>query len=78
MESGRTAPPLRKLALPPAGSEDGAMTAGIFFENFLQALVAGLLVGAPLIIVQWQNGLPVTVGPAEFAAGKAIWIRKQA
>lgn len=38
----------------------------------------GRRVGAPLILVQWQDGLPVTVGPAEFAAKKAIWTRKQA
>lgn len=38
----------------------------------------GRRVGAPLILVQWQGGKPVTVGPAEFAARKAIWAKKQA
>jgi branched-chain amino acid transport system substrate-binding protein len=38
----------------------------------------GRRVGAPLILVQWQNGVPVTVGPAQFAAAKAIWPKKQA
>ena len=33
----------------------------------------GRRVGAPLIIVQWQKGEPVTVAPAEFATAKAIW-----
>ena len=33
----------------------------------------GRRVGAPLIVVQWQKGEPVTVAPAEFAAAKAIW-----
>ncbi len=32
--------------------------------------------GAPLVIVQWQNGTPVTVGPPEFAVAKAIWPKK--
>ncbi|MGH7031480.1 MAG: ABC transporter substrate-binding protein [Stellaceae bacterium] len=36
----------------------------------------GRRVGAPLILVQWQNGEPVTVGPAQFAAAKAIWTKK--
>ena len=31
---------------------------------------------APLIIVQWQNGEPVTVGPADFAVASAIWTKK--
>jgi branched-chain amino acid transport system substrate-binding protein len=39
---------------------------------------AGRRVGAPLILVQWQNGLPVTVSPLQIAAKKAIWTRKQA
>jgi branched-chain amino acid transport system substrate-binding protein len=38
----------------------------------------GRRVGAPLILVQWQDSLPVTVGPAAFAARKAIWTKKQA
>ena len=36
----------------------------------------GRRVGAPLIIVQWQKGEPVTVSPAEFAAAAAIWTKK--
>jgi branched-chain amino acid transport system substrate-binding protein len=36
----------------------------------------GRRVGAPLIIVQWQNGEPVTVAPAEFAVAKAIWTKR--
>jgi branched-chain amino acid transport system substrate-binding protein len=38
----------------------------------------GRRVGAPLILVQWQNGVPVTVGPPEIAVTKAIWPKKQA
>ncbi len=33
----------------------------------------GRRVDAPLITVQWQNGVPVTVGPPQFAVAKAIW-----
>ncbi len=36
----------------------------------------GRRTGALLIIVQWQNGEPVTVGPAEFAMANAIWTKK--
>ena len=38
----------------------------------------GRRVGAPLILVQWQNGLPVTVGPSEVAVAKAIWTKRGA
>lgn len=33
-------------------------------------------VGAPLILVQWQNGEPVTVAPPQFAVAKAIWTKQ--
>ena len=36
----------------------------------------GRRVDAPLITVQWQNGEPVTVGPAQFALVPAIWTKK--
>jgi branched-chain amino acid transport system substrate-binding protein len=36
----------------------------------------GRRVDAPLIIVQWQNGEPVTVAPPQFAVAKAIWTKK--
>ena len=36
----------------------------------------GRRVGAPLSIVQWQNGEPVTVGPGEFAIADPIWTKK--
>jgi branched-chain amino acid transport system substrate-binding protein len=39
---------------------------------------AGRRAGAPLILVQWQNGLPVAVSPMQLAAKKAIWTKKQA
>jgi len=34
---------------------------------------AGHRVGAPLVIVQWQKGIPVTVYPPEAATHKPIW-----
>lgn len=33
----------------------------------------GRRVGAELVVVQWQNGVPVTVFPKEIAAAEAIW-----
>lgn len=33
----------------------------------------GRRVGAPLVIVQWQNGEPVTVYPPEAAFSKPVW-----
>ncbi len=38
----------------------------------------GRRVGAPLVMVQWQNGVPVTIAPAEFAVAKALWPKKAA
>jgi branched-chain amino acid transport system substrate-binding protein len=34
---------------------------------------AGHRIGAPLVIVQWQNGVPVTVYPIDRATAKAKW-----
>jgi len=34
---------------------------------------AGRRIGAPLVIVQWQNGVPVTVYPPEAAFAKPVW-----
>jgi branched-chain amino acid transport system substrate-binding protein len=34
---------------------------------------AGHRVGAPLVIVQWQNGVPVTIYPIDLATAKAKW-----
>jgi branched-chain amino acid transport system substrate-binding protein len=36
----------------------------------------GRRVGAPLVIVQWQKGEPVTVYPPQDAVAKAIWVAK--
>lgn len=37
----------------------------------------GRRVGAGLTIIQWQNGVPVTVFPEELAIAKPIWPGKQ-
>jgi branched-chain amino acid transport system substrate-binding protein len=34
---------------------------------------AGRRTGAPLVIVQWQNGVPVTIYPTDRALAKAKW-----
>ena len=36
----------------------------------------GRRVDAPLVIVQWQKGVPVTVYPPESATHKAVWVGK--
>jgi branched-chain amino acid transport system substrate-binding protein len=36
----------------------------------------GRRVGAQLLIVQWQNGLPATVFPAELAIAKPVWPKR--
>ncbi|HUN46056.1 MAG TPA: ABC transporter substrate-binding protein [Stellaceae bacterium] len=36
----------------------------------------GRRVDAPLVIVQWQKGIPVTVYPPESATHKAVWVGK--
>ncbi len=37
---------------------------------------AGRRIGAPLVIVQWQNGVPVTVYPPEAAFSKPAWSKQ--
>jgi branched-chain amino acid transport system substrate-binding protein len=36
----------------------------------------GRRIGASLTIIQWQNGVPVTIYPPELAMAKAIWPKK--
>ena len=38
----------------------------------------GRRVGAPLVMVQWQNGVPESIAPAEYAAATAVWTKKGA
>ena len=46
----------------------------IYFPgNHLQFDAKGRRVGAELVIVQWQNGRPVTIFPEAMAVAKAVW-----
>ena len=80
-----------KWALEKAGTPDRAKVAAairsmhvsdgpaqFFPGKVLQFDGKGRRVGAPLILVQWQKGVPITVGPPELAVTKAIWPKKQA
>jgi branched-chain amino acid transport system substrate-binding protein len=51
--------------------------ADFFPGKVLEFDAKGRRVGAPLILVQWQKGVPVTVGPPELAVAKAIWPKKE-
>ncbi len=48
-----------------------------FAGGHLKFDAKGRRVDAPLVIVQWQKGMPVTVYPPASAAAKAIWIVKK-
>ncbi|MDP9096679.1 MAG: branched-chain amino acid ABC transporter substrate-binding protein, partial [Pseudomonadota bacterium] len=41
-----------------------------FPDELIQFNDAGRRIGAPLVIVQWQSGVPVTVYPPEAAFAK--------
>jgi branched-chain amino acid transport system substrate-binding protein len=52
------------------------MTTGpalLFPGHHLQYDAKGRRVGAQMVMVQWQDGRPVTVWPADIAIGKAKW-----
>jgi branched-chain amino acid transport system substrate-binding protein len=51
-------------------------SAQYFAGNHIKFDDKGRRVDAPLVIVQWQKGEPVTVFPAESATAKAIWVAK--
>jgi branched-chain amino acid transport system substrate-binding protein len=67
-----------KVAAAIRGIDVSTGPAGYFPGKVLKFDAKGRRVGAPLILVQWQNGVPVTVGPPDIAAAKAIWPKKQA
>ncbi|HYM32572.1 MAG TPA: ABC transporter substrate-binding protein [Candidatus Cybelea sp.] len=56
-------------------THDGA--AKYFAGGHLKFDDKGRRVDAPLVIIQWQKGVPVTVFPPESATHKAIWVAKQ-
>lgn len=47
-----------------------------YFNGRLKFDEAGRRVGAPVIMVQWQNGVPVTVGPPDEAFAQPYWPKK--
>jgi branched-chain amino acid transport system substrate-binding protein len=67
-----------KVAAAIRGIDVSTGPADYFPGKVLKFDAKGRRVGAPLILVQWQNGVPVTVGPPDIAAAKAIWPKKQA
>ncbi len=51
-------------------------TAGLFPGGRVQFDGRGRRVGASLVIVQWQGGVPVTIFPEDRAVAKPIWPRR--
>jgi branched-chain amino acid transport system substrate-binding protein len=47
--------------------------AAMAFPGVVKFDAAGHRVGAPLVIVQWQHGVPVSVFPTDRAQAKAVW-----
>lgn len=65
----KVAAEIRKLDLKSGPAAD-AFPGGVKFE------ANGRRAGAPLVIVQWQNGRPVSVYPTDRAFAKAIWPKR--
>jgi branched-chain amino acid transport system substrate-binding protein len=78
-----------KAALEAAGSTDrkkvGEAMRALDIKDGVAALTpgrrirfdqAGRLMDAPLVIIQWQNGMPVTVFPTSIAAAMPIWPKR--
>jgi branched-chain amino acid transport system substrate-binding protein len=66
-----------KVAAAIRGMHVAGGPADFFPGKVLEFDAKGRRVGAPLILVQWQKGVPVTVGPPELAVAKAIWPKKE-
>jgi branched-chain amino acid transport system substrate-binding protein len=62
----KVAEEIRKLDLKTGQAAD-AFPGGVKFE------ANGRRAGAPLVIVQWQNGVPVSVYPTDRALAQAKW-----
>ena len=54
-------------------TEFGSGPTAMAFPGKVKFDAAGHRVGAPLVIVQWQNGVPVTIYPIDRATAKAKW-----
>ena len=62
----KVAEEIHKMDLKSGPAADAFPGAVKFDEN-------GRRVGAPLVIVQWQNGVPVSIYPTDRALAKAKW-----
>ncbi|MBN9467177.1 MAG: ABC transporter substrate-binding protein [Bosea sp.] len=51
----------------------GASAARYFVGGTMKFDAAGRRVGSPMVVLQWQNGVPVVIGPSSDAVAKAIW-----
>ena len=66
----KVADAIRKLKLT-SGPAATAFPGGVSFEP------NGRRAGAVVLVIQWQNGVPVTVYPQQFAFSKANWPKGQ-
>ncbi len=66
----------RKVAEAVRAMDTGESSAKFFAGNHLKFDDKGRRIGAPLVIIQWQKGVPVTVYPPESATHKAVWVGK--
>jgi branched-chain amino acid transport system substrate-binding protein len=65
----KVAEEIRKMNLQ-AGPAALAFPGGVQFDG------KGRRMNAPLVIVQWQNGVPVTVSPVDRALAKPYWPKR--
>jgi branched-chain amino acid transport system substrate-binding protein len=66
----------RKVAEAIHAMDTSEGSAKFFAGNHIKFDAAGRRIGAPLVIFQWQNGVPVTVYPQGPGTGKAKWAMK--
>ena len=66
----------RKVAEAVRAMDTTEGAARYFAGGHLKFDANGRRVGAPLVIVQWQKGVPVTVYPPESATAKPVWVGK--
>lgn len=66
----------RKVAEAIHAMDTSEGSAKFFAGNHIKFDAAGRRIGAPLVIFQWQNGVPVTVYPQGPGTGKANWAMK--
>lgn len=50
--------------------------AGIAFPGGVKFDEKGRRMNAPLVMVQWQKGVPVTISPPDRALGKVLWAKR--